>query len=87
MYYPTLQMYLLIYPIFYSKTLVFFVLVPDNTSTEMRHIVQSLLIAYAEPKLNITIQHNDTDLQWKSNFDHTYWCQHLIHPRLLSSSS
>jgi len=70
----------MIYTTFYCKV---FVLVPENASDEMRHIIQSLLIAHVEPKLNITIQHND--LERKSNIGHTYWCEHLIHPRLSSS--
>jgi len=65
--------------IYRTFTCKLFVLVTENASDEMRHIIQSLLIARAEPKLNITIQNNDLERQ--SNISHTYWCENLIHPR------
>jgi hypothetical protein len=54
-------------------------LVPENGSDDMRHLIQALLIAYAEPKLNITIQNHNDD-------SNRYWYQHLTHPRLCASS-
>ena len=57
---------------------------PENSSDDMRHLIQALLVAYAQPKLNLTIDHT-TDTQLKSNIDHPNWYRHLTHPRLCSS--
>ncbi|CAF3554163.1 unnamed protein product [Adineta steineri] len=52
---------------------------PDNSSDEMRHLIQALLVTHAEPKLNKTI--NDSILTI-ANSNNNNWYQHLIHPRL-----
>ena len=51
----------------------------------MRHLVEALLVAHAEPKLNVMMSHN-SDLSAKStDGPDASWCQHLVHPRLHSS--
>ncbi|CAF1566031.1 unnamed protein product [Adineta steineri] len=60
----------------YNPTIV--MALPDNSSYEMRHLIQALLVTHAEPKLNKTI--NDSILT-STNSNNT-WYQHLIHPRL-----
>jgi len=50
----------------------------------MRHLIQALLIAHAEPKLNIIMNHTN-DLILKSDDCNSCWYQNLIHPRLRSA--
>ncbi|CAF1575650.1 unnamed protein product [Adineta steineri] len=53
---------------------------PDNSSDEMRHLIQALLVTHAEPKLNRTI--NDSILTSANSNNNNNWYQHFIHPRL-----
>ncbi len=67
---------------FYFLSLV--LLVPENGSDELRHLIQALLIAYAEPKLNV-INHPTVKSRLASYPNDPCWCQQLVHPRLYSS--
>ncbi|CAF1261279.1 unnamed protein product [Rotaria sp. Silwood1] len=58
---------------------------PENASNAVRHVVQALLIVYAEPKLNITTGVDDT-VSISSDADDEIWCKDLIHPRLVQNS-
>ena len=61
-----------------------FFLVDEHCSDEMRHLVQALLIAHAEPKLNIIMNPNHDFILKSDNCSSNHWRQHLIHPRLRS---
>jgi hypothetical protein len=64
--------------------LLLLLLVPTDSSDDMRHLIHALLVAYADPKLNVTEQACGATI--KSRSIDGYWCQHLTHPRLRSTS-
>lgn len=59
-------------------------LVPTDSSDDMRHLIHALLVAYTDTKLNVTEQPCGATI--KSRSMDRYWCQHLTHPRLRSTS-
>lgn len=60
--------------------MIYSFLVPENTSDAVRHIVQSLLVIYAEPKLMVTT--TDNEIQSDIHPNAHVWCENLIHPHL-----
>ncbi|CAF1382322.1 unnamed protein product [Adineta steineri] len=64
----------------YNPTIV--MALPDNSSDEMRHLIQALLVSHAEPKLNRTINDSILTSANSNNNNNNNWYQHLIHPRL-----
>ncbi len=64
---------------------LFFLLVPAHFSDQMRHLIQALLITYAQPALNRTMNDQDDNATFNSRHSDPYWCQHFIHPRFCPS--
>ncbi|CAF4331922.1 unnamed protein product [Adineta steineri] len=66
----------------YNTTIV--MVLPESASDEMGHLIQALLVTYAEPKLNRTVHDINDPILTLTNTNND-WCQHLIHPRLCLS--
>ncbi|CAF4131164.1 unnamed protein product [Adineta steineri] len=66
----------------YNTTIV--MVLPESASDEMGHLIQALLVTYAEPTLNRTVHDTNDRISTSTNINDA-WCQHLIHPRLCSS--
>ncbi|CAF1165110.1 unnamed protein product [Adineta steineri] len=66
----------------YNRTIV--MALPESASDEMGHLIQALLVTYAQPKLNRTVHDTNDPILSSTNINDA-WCQHLIHPRLCLS--
>ncbi|CAF1172775.1 unnamed protein product [Rotaria sordida] len=60
---------------------------PENASDALRHTVEALLVMYAEPKLVITTSDVDQELKSDDSTIEGYWCENLLHPRLLAKQT
>ncbi|CAF1321060.1 unnamed protein product [Rotaria sordida] len=54
---------------------------PEDASNAVCHVIQALLIVYAEPKLNILTTDTDTTATSNDSMDEI-WCKDLIHPQI-----
>ena len=61
-----------------KSNFAFMRLVPEETSSDVRHLIHALFVAYTQPKLNITDTLTDSSLE--SNRNQRCWCEHLVHP-------
>ena len=57
----------------------FLVLAPAQCSEGMRHFIQALLVAYAEPQLNAT--EPATEMPVNSDDESPPWYHDFVHPR------
>ena len=60
-------------------------LAPSQCSADMRHFIQALLVAYAEPRLNTT--EPATAIRATASGASLAWYQHLVHPRRRASQA
>ncbi|CAF1442996.1 unnamed protein product [Rotaria sordida] len=55
---------------------------PEDASSAVCHVIQALLIVYAEPNLNILITDTDTTATTSDDSMDEIWCKDLIQPRI-----